>query len=627
MHPTNATSQRRRWAVTAISALLVLQGPTFARAQDGPAASARAYAFTFADADIASVADEILGQTLRLPFTIDPAVTGKMTLRIERRLKPDQLLGAFEAALSLSGVALVRNQGQIVLVPRAKARELGGVAAVGAQGGRAGFELVAEPLQYATPSEVAKVLQAVGPAGLVVHTDDKAGLLVLGGTSAELRAARATIALFDRSGLADARIRLVTLKAAGTDTVAGDLEKVLQAGAVSGVTVVPLRQLGALVLIGRSAAALDQAQSWATRLDQPSLEEASTLWVYKPRNVSAESLAEALRGLSGGGGTSAPASAATAAGPVAEPSSSGGRSFDPEALRVSVERSSNTLLVMAPASRWRSLRSAIEELDRAPDQVLIEATVLEVTLNDEFEFGVDWSFLSPNGKTSSTLSQFESGSVQPVFPGASLTYLNVGVKVVVDALASKTNVEVMSAPKLVALDNQTATLQVGDEVPVVTQRAQGTSAPGAPLVVTTEYRNTGVILRIKPRINGEHTVLVELSQEVSGVSRTTTSGIDSPTIQQRKFESSLQLREGETIALGGLISTGRNFDDAGVPWLKDIPVAGALFKSQRRGMRRTELIVLLNANIIRSEVPEPQAWEDLQTSMSEVEARGLFKQR
>ncbi|WP_332773875.1 type II secretion system secretin GspD [Phenylobacterium sp.] len=626
MPRTDASCRRRLGA--ALAALLVFAQPVMAAAQARPATAARAYSFAFVDADVANVADEVLGQTLRLPFSIDPGVTGKVTLRIERRLTPDQLLGAFEAALALSGVAMIRNQGQIVLAPRAKAREVGdGVTS--RSSGRAGYDVVSEPLQYATPSEVAKVLQAVGPASVVVHVDDKTGLLVLGGTSSELRAARATIALFDRSGLAAARIRLVTLKAAGAGAVAGDLERVLQAGGASGVTVVPLRQLGAIVLIGRSAAALDEAQAWALRLDKPSLEEASTLWVYKPNNVSAESLAEALRGLSGGSrSTSTTATPASAdAAPVTERSLESAPSFDPEALRVSVERGSNSLLVMAPASRWRALEPAIIQLDRAPDQVLIEATVLEVTLNNEFEFGVDWSFLSPNGKVASTLSQFESGAVQPIFPGASLTYLNVGVKVVVDALASKTNVEVMSAPKLVALDNQTATLQVGDEVPVVTQRAQGTSAPGAPLVVTTEYRDTGVILRIKPRINGEHTVLVELSQEVSGVARTTTSGIDSPTIQQRKFESSLQLREGETIALGGLISTGRTFDDAGVPGLKDIPVVGALFKSQRRDARRTELIVLLTANIIRSDRPEPATWDDLRKSMGELERRGLLGQR
>jgi general secretion pathway protein D len=279
---------------------------------------------------------------------------------------------------------------------------------------------------------------------------------------------------------------------------------------------------------------------------------------------------------------------------------------------------------MAPASRWRALQPALHQLDQAPDQVLIEATVLEVSLNKEFEFGVDWSLLSESGKVGSVLSRLENGAVQPAYPGLSLTYLNAGVRVVVSALAAKTDVEVMSAPKLLALDNRAASLQIGDEVPIVTQRAQGVGAPGAPLVTTTEYRDTGVILKIKPRINGPDSVMVELSQEVSGVSRTTTSGIDSPTIQQRKFESSLHLREGQTVALGGLISSRRSFDDVGVPGLKDVPVVGALFKSQRRDGQRTELIVLLSARILRADDASGAALADLKTSMEGLGSRGLF---
>jgi general secretion pathway protein D len=612
----------------------------WAQAPTAPkAAPARLYSFSFADADVASVANEILGETLRIPFTIDPAVTGKITLRIERRLTADQLLTAFEAVLASNGIVMVRTDGQIGLVPKTKARGVGGVqASATTPRGRAGYQTVAEPLRYATPSEVAKALAAAGSPEVVVYADDKLGLLVLGGTSAEIAAARETIAVFDRSGLADARLRFVTLRTAPAAGVATDLDQLIKAANLAGVAVVPIRQLNAVVILARSSALLDQVESWALRFDKPSLEEASTLWIYKARNVPADAMAEALRSLSQSSSTQSidtsasgptvdrPESAQVISAQTRELGAPGGASgFGAEALRVSVEKTTNSVLVMAPASRWRILKSALEQLDRPADQVLIEATVLEVTLNRDFQFGVDWSFVSKNGKISATQSRFESGAVTPVFPGLSVSYLDSSVHAIVDTLAAKTNVEVMSAPKLLALDNQSASLQIGDQVPVVVQRAQGTVAPGAPLVSTTEYRDTGVILKIKPRINGEHTVLIELSQEVSGVSRTTTSGIDSPTIQQRKFQSLLEVREGQTVALGGLISTNRSTDDVGVPLLKDIPVAGGLFKTATKTKRRTELIVLLNAKILRSAEVGDNGLTDLKASMGEIERRGLFE--
>lgn len=593
-----------------------------------PRSTAHSYSYSFADADIPSVANEILGVALKLPFTVDPAVTGKMTMRVQRRLTSEQLLEVFESALAANGVAMLRTGGQVLLLPRAKAKESGARTRLRGGGMRPGYQIVAEPLDYATPSEIAKLLSASGPPDIVVQADDKLGLLVLGGSSAEITAAETTISLFDRSGLADARMRMVPLTSASPAAVAADLERLMQAAGISGAKVVPARQLNAVIVLAKSRAAVDQLSAWVTRFDRPSLEEASTLWVYRARNVQAESLADALRSLSqqgGGSSRASPAPSGEAATSEQTPAPGGSNALDPDQLRVSVEKASNSLLVMAPASRWNSIRRALEQIDRAPDQVLIEATILEVTLNNDFRLGVDWTLLSGNGKLGATLSNTTSGVVAPTYPGVSLTYLNGGVRAVVDALSAKTNVQVMSAPKLVALDNQSASLQVGDQVPVVVQRAQSTNAPGAPLVVTTEYRDTGVILRIKPRINGDHTVLLDLSQEVSGVAKTTSSGIDSPTIQQRKFQSSLEVRDDQTVALGGLISTTNSIDEGGVPLLSSIPLAGHLFKTSNKTKRRTELIVLLSARILRSAQADHQEVDELKASMIEIERSGLFE--
>jgi general secretion pathway protein D len=588
------------------------------------------YALAFLDADVAAVASEILGNDLRLPFAVDPAVTAKVSFRADRRMSPEQLLRAFEAALAVSDVVMVRSGGQVVLTPRAKARAAASLRRLSSLSEPIppGFQMLAVPLAYARPSDAAKAVEASG-AGVLVRADDASGVIVLAGTSGELRSTMDALAVQDRSGLSSGYVRVVQLHAAPPRIVAAELQELLLASGVANVTIVPVPRLDQLVISARSAASLAEATSWAARLDTPSHEEKYSLWTYRPQNVSADALALALNQLlaasggEGGLGGLAPAALPAAAGAPSDRSAAAPpvlQSADPD-LRVSVVHETNTLFVMAPESRWTPLKAVLERIDRPPPQILIEATVLEVSLGKEFRTGVDWSVLTDNGRLNIVSTQERSGAVATQPPGFGLTYINNTVKVAVDALAAKTNVHVVSAPKLVAVDNQTATLQVGDQVPTVNQTSQSTSAPGAPLVQTTEYRDTGIILKIKPRINGPDSVMVDFSQEVSSVVPTITSNIDSPTIQQRKFQSQMELTEGRTVAVGGLISSSHTYKDQGVPGFKDIPVLGLLFKGQNDADDRTEIIVLLSAHILRSPAEADRALSEIKGSMPALRAK------
>ncbi len=248
-----------------------------------------------------------------------------------------------------------------------------------------------------------------------------------------------------------------------------------------------------------------------------------------------------------------------------------------------------------------------------------------MTLGKEFRFGVDWSVLSNETRVASVNNTL--GVVRASFPGLSISFLSTDIDAAVNALGSRTAVEVVSAPKIIALDNRTARLQVGDQVPIVVQASQSTNDPDAALVSTVDYRSTGVILNVTPRITGEDQVLLEVNQEVSSVARTNTSGIDSPTIQQRSFDSVLIVRNGGVVALGGLISTNRTNGNSGVPGLKDIPAVGALFRSQGRTSSRSELIVLLRAKILADAAATDQAMTNLLDDMHELQGRGLLPSR
>jgi general secretion pathway protein D len=245
-----------------------------------------------------------------------------------------------------------------------------------------------------------------------------------------------------------------------------------------------------------------------------------------------------------------------------------------------------------------------------------------VTLGRQFQFGVDWSLFEAHLRIGSIGNR--TGEVAPTFPGLSITYLNDNIEAAVRALGAKTDIQVVSAPKIISLDNRTARLQVGDQVPIVTQSAQSTVTPDASLVSSIDYRSTGVILTVTPRISGGDRVVLDVSQEVSSVAQTNSSGIDSPTIQQRRFESSLVLQDGQTVALGGLISSNRSNSNSGVPGLKDVPVLGALFRSEGRDHSRSELIILLSARIISDAASANRVMEELATDMQELQRRGLL---
>ncbi len=615
-------------AVALSSVAILSSGPACA-ATPAPSAAPRSdYTFAFQNADVRQVAQEVLGEALRLSYNIDPQVSGTMSFRIDRRLSRAQLLEALEAALEANGVTLVRDGESVTLVPLSKAKSSLSIRRPGEGAASAGYSVVAFPLAYATPSEVAKALNAMGRQDLVLYTDDALGLLVLGGNARELGAAQETLHVLDQSALQGARIRWFELSHVSARTLAQELQRILVAAGANGVTAVPLARLNGLLVFGRTPQSIDDVAAIVDRLDKPSKDGDRTMWFYRPVSLSADSIASTLKSVISGRSTDegaiedvpAASQGRAPAPPLLQPATS---SSDNGSVKIGVNKDSNTLIISGSLSDWVQIQKILEQIDRPPGQVLIEASILEVTLTNEFRLGVDWSIVGAHDRLTATLSDNKAGTVAPVFPGLSVGYLDKTIDAAVNALDAVTDVEVVSAPKMIVLDNHTAKLQVGDQVPVTTQAAQSTVTNGAPLVVNTEYRDTGVILNVTPRISGDDEVVVEVDQQVSEVSRTTSSGIDSPTIQQRRLQGTLMLKDGDTAAFGGLISRSRTKTRSGVPFLTKVPLLGAAFKSTDDQGRRTELIVLMTAKIIRSPGDSMKVMADLQADMQEIQRRGL----
>ena len=182
-----------------------------------------------------------------------------------------------------------------------------------------------------------------------------------------------------------------------------------------------------------------------------------------------------------------------------------------------------------------------------------------------------------------------------------------------NALTQITDVKVISSPQLMVLNNETARLQVGDQVPIATQEVQSIVDSDAPIVNSIEYRDTGVILSVSPRVNSGGLVVLDIVQEVSDVVSTTTSELNSPTIQQRRIKSTVAVQSGESVALGGSIRDGNNKGVTGIPVVSEIPLLGNLFKTTTNTQRRTELLVLLTPRVATSRQDAREITEELRS--------------
>jgi general secretion pathway protein D len=268
-------------------------------------------------------------------------------------------------------------------------------------------------------------------------------------------------------------------------------------------------------------------------------------------------------------------------------------------ISVVADEANNQLIITANAQEYKRIRKILEHVDVSPNQVLLETTIAEVTLNDDLKFGLRWFFQNEKNRTQFAADPFEPFTSQ-VIPGFSQIFRTPNVQITLNALSSVTDVNVKSSPSLMVLDNKTATLQVGDEVPIITQQATGVAVAGAPVVNSVQMRNTGVVLAITPRIGDNGRVLLDVEQEVSDAVRTTSSTIDSPTIQKRRVRTTVAVNDGESLILAGMIQDKATRTRDQVPFLGDVPVFGNLFKQKDDAIRRTELLIAITPRIVKN---------------------------
>jgi len=290
-------------------------------------------------------------------------------------------------------------------------------------------------------------------------------------------------------------------------------------------------------------------------------------------------------------------------------------------VRISADAVNNDLLIYANQESYGIIKRALDQIDRPQLQVAIDATIAEVTLNDNLQYGVQFFIKSTNlgapQDSGSIVNTAASVALSRVLPGFNfLMGTEAQPQFILNALHAVTDVKILSNPSLVVIDNQTATLQVGDSIPVTTQSAQSVIAPGAPIVNNIDYRNTGIILKVAPRINANGNVLLHIGQEISAVADNANANTLTPTVSERRVESSIAVASGQTVLLAGLISENQNRTRNGIPGLDKLPGIGPLFSTGTSGtLQRTELIIFIRPQIIRNGIDAYHVAAELRDKM------------
>ncbi len=293
-----------------------------------------------------------------------------------------------------------------------------------------------------------------------------------------------------------------------------------------------------------------------------------------------------------------------------------GESNTPNSIRIIANRKNNAILFYSTAEEQSTIEGMLHKIDIVPLQVRIDATIAEVTLNDNLRYGTQFYF--QNGGLSGLLTDATTVSKDPAgqLPGFVLSKTTSAVHATISALQAVTDVRVLSSPQLLVLDNEMARLQVGDNVPYLTQTAQSTLTNTADIINSVSYQETGVILQVVPRVNSGGLVTLDISQEVSDVATTSSSNIDSPTFSERKVRSHVVVQDGQTVGLAGLIRDNVARGNSGIPYLKDIPILGSLFGTQTNTRLRTELLILITPHVLQNQQDAQALTEDMREQLT-----------
>lgn len=595
----------------------------------------------FNNEPLPQVVRNVLGGILGLNYIIGDSVTGNVTFRSERRFSQTELLQVVADILARRGYVIQFFNGIYHVGSPEEMETLTGL--------RQRTQLETDStyvirLRSAIPTNLVEVVNALIPPGNRVSQSEGSNTLLVQGDPSQFASIEDLVRSLVESRPGTQALAIVPVRRTPPEAIAEQVQAVFAQRGLADVLLVPVPTVPGVLVVANTRETVSQVTSLVSQLDVENRDRAQVR-VIQLRHLNAQDLAARLSEVLGAGQIAPPrgnepapeASAIIAAAietantgePVRESDTAGGiraprfirGSNDPapgaaqtvtraaqpapqagEPVTFSADTRNNTLLVRSNFQEFQRIQEVVRALDVPLAQVVIEATIIEVDINDQLQYGVQL-YLERFGLT----VRSSGGAGAPTDPGGSgfvgtwgSTRGASSIQAVVTALQSVTNVRVISSPYLTVVDGATSRLNVGDQIPFVV--ASQTSQAGGQVIVTQEIdtRDIGVILSVTPRISPDNSVMLDIIQEVSSARTTQTVAGSNPVVSQRRVQSQIVVQSGGTVLLGGLIQERTDTGESGVPVLRRIPGVGALFNRSDNTMARSELLVLITPRVVRN---------------------------
>jgi general secretion pathway protein D len=640
------------------------------------------YQINLDNASIADATKLILGDTLGETYVLDPRVQGTITISSPRPLTTEQVLAAFEAALHSNAAVLIKEAGHYKIVPSGDVAEgeMGSADVVDDNAKTTpGYGVSVLPLRYVSAQSIMELLDTFITRDSSVKAWNTGNLVLLRGTAAERQSLVDVVMSFDVDWMKRQSASVVTLANSAPEDVVPKLEAIFAddttAAGSNAVRFVALERLNGVLIIGNNQEKVKRAVTWVARLDREGA-EGMNYYTYFVQNGKAADVAKVLQAtftdqttgldtsavnpeqqqfqkstLTGGpttgtgtgtgttpntgnsGGQDTGTQTQGSGSPAGKSDLQGSTTFGEAsaqsttgtqpptggkgAIRITASTTNNTLVIRATAHDYRKVLAVLRSIDSPGLQVMVNTTIAEVVLTDELRYGVQAYFKANNA--AGGIFNGDRLVLRPSFPGLNFILGSTSdPRLVLDALSAVTSVRVVSSPSVVVLENQPATIKIGDQVPITVQEAQATETPNAPIINSIEYRDTGVILQVIPRVNSAGLVTMLISQELSAVVPNSGSGSDktnTPTISQRSVTSTVSVYSDQTVVLGGLISGQLNYTRDSVPIVNKIPLIGDIIGDTAKTGKRTELVVFITPRVIKDSIDASIVSEELRSKM------------
>lgn len=648
------------------------------------------YSLNFDDADLGEVAKVILSDILGRNYTISPQVVGKVTLQTSKPLNKDELIPTLDMLLSLNNAALTEQAGMYLIKPSNEALYSSSISSLSGAKMPNGYQVRVIPVKNVAASELADILKPLLPEKSLLHVDPNRNLILIAGSGADISRALDVVNTFDVDILKGRSFALFTPANVSAGKIIEELEQIFNTkkskdDEASFFRFIEIERLNAVLAVTHQAGYLKDIENWVFRLDRINTAAAGGVNVYRAQHVSATDLADTLSNIfgSGGSGKSSKASIASgrkslsatnkksdssssssasganrqqdsmsdrtlsdrtkdknssgsgALGGSLSSSSGSNNNNDMPNVKIIADEGNNALIVVATAQEYAVIERVLKQLDVLPLQVLIDATIVEVSLVDELKYGIQWYFSHNNAGINQinggganqglNLIDFTKDAASAVSTGGFSYAFSSGskdIQAILNASATNNNFNVISSPSLMVLNNQEATIKIGDSVPIrssVSSNLSGNTNNGIVQTSSIQMIDTGVNLSVRPRVNSGGLVLMDILQSVNEAKTTDTSkDIDSPTIQKREIETSVAVQSGETIVLGGLIDDKNTYNRGGVPLLHELPLIGPLFGSTTRNNNKKELVVLITPRVMKSRQDAKEITEEFKRKLSGI---------